>query len=125
MAERPMTPAVEDMLNEYVALVSSDEVKSDLELTHRVCGEVLCDIQHDDTIDVLVRMCADHAATCTRPSMDDLTDLPDAHRAALNHCIREAWTNLESGDAHSEADVAADIVERLARIYGVKTHYKE
>ena len=50
--------------------------------------------------------------------------LPHEHLKVLRECEAEAWRNVESGDpdAHSEADVAADIVQRLHHLYRVVAH---
>lgn len=50
--------------------------------------------------------------------------LPAAHRAVLDVCESEAWTNAESGDpdAQTAADVAADIVQRLYTEHRVIAH---
>lgn len=40
----------------------------------------------------------------------------EAH-AVLKECVAEAFRNQDNGDRHTEADVAADIVRRLAVIY--------
>lgn len=50
--------------------------------------------------------------------------LPDQARTVIDECIAEAWRNVESGDteAHTSADVAADIAQRLLDVYGVKGH---
>lgn len=49
----------------------------------------------------------------TRPS----AALPATHRTVLDKCEAEAWRNIECGDANTEADVAADIVQHLAVEY--------
>lgn len=50
-----------DTLDFFVAKVSDDEVKTDLELCCDRCGAVICDIEHGDTLRVLVSMTQDHA----------------------------------------------------------------
>ena len=37
-----------------------------------------------------------------------ISELPPAHAEVIETCVAEAWTNVEAGDAHTEADVAAD-----------------
>jgi hypothetical protein len=49
-----------------------------------------------------------------------ITELPPAHAEVIEECVAEAWINIEAGDAHTEQDVAADIAERLFKVYGVK-----
>lgn len=44
----------------FEARRSDDEVKTDLELTCVLCGAVLCDIEHEDTVAVLMRVIDDH-----------------------------------------------------------------
>jgi hypothetical protein len=51
-------------LNDMKAVQSDDPLKRDLELTCTKCATVLCDIEHDDTLDVLVRIA--HAHDCPR-----------------------------------------------------------
>lgn len=48
-----------------------------------------------------------------------MTGLPKAHQRVVDECVSEAWRNLEQHDATTEADVAADIVQRLYTIYRV------
>jgi hypothetical protein len=48
--------------------------------------------------------------------------LSDKAQMVLAHCEDEAWRNLESGDAHSEEDIAADIVQWLYTVYRVHAH---
>jgi hypothetical protein len=62
-----------------------------------------------------IRQALDRLVTVMEPAA-----LPKAHKTVLDHCTREAWTNLEAGDAHAEADVAADIVQRLYSVYRVR-----
>lgn len=52
----------------------------------------------------------------------DYTDLPSAHREVLDACVAEAWRNIQDGDAHEPADVAADIAQRLVDLYHVTTY---
>lgn len=52
-------------LSEFEARVADDEVKSDLELVHVPCGTHVCDIEHEDTIEVLVNVANNH--TCPHP----------------------------------------------------------
>lgn len=51
---------VADVLSPFEARTSTDPVKTDLELTCLNCGAVVCDVEHGDTLDVLVRTAADH-----------------------------------------------------------------
>lgn len=44
----------------YEARVCDDTAKTDLELVHDACGVTVCDIEHGDTLDVLVRVVIDH-----------------------------------------------------------------
>jgi len=52
-----------DSLQRFEALASSDEVKTDLELTCTECGEVLCDIEHGDNLKVLCSVADEHECT--------------------------------------------------------------
>lgn len=51
-------------LSRYEARASDDPVKTDLELMCEDCGEHLCDIEHGDSIAVLVSVCNDHDGEC-------------------------------------------------------------
>lgn len=51
-------------LSHFEARQSSDCVKRDLELTCNDCGLHLCDIQVDDTLDVLARTATEHIPDC-------------------------------------------------------------
>lgn len=56
-------------LHQFEARASSDEVKTDLELTCTVCSTVLCDIEADDNLGTLVSVAEKHVcvtATCRR-----------------------------------------------------------
>jgi hypothetical protein len=53
----------------------------------------------------------------TGPARLDVADLPQPHRTVIAECIAEAWRNAEASDAHGNADVAADIAQRLADLY--------
>jgi hypothetical protein len=48
-------------MEDFAAVQSDDMVKADLELTCLRCSLVLCDIEHDDTLSVLVSVATDHA----------------------------------------------------------------
>lgn len=50
---------------------------------------------------------------------DDVTTLPAPAQTVILECIAEAWRNTEQDDATTEADVAADIAQRLHMIYRV------
>ncbi|MGW2654430.1 hypothetical protein ACWC1D_12365 [Streptomyces sp. NPDC001478] len=51
----------------YPIQVSNDPAKRDFELVHTACGASLCDVEHGDTLPMLVGMVEDHAAECGRP----------------------------------------------------------
>lgn len=52
------------MWAEYLeARASDDPAKRDLELTCTMCGAVLCDIEHGDTLSVLMSMGREHMAS--------------------------------------------------------------
>jgi hypothetical protein len=52
-------------------------------------------------------------------------DLPEAHQKVLAVCEAEAWLNHETSDVHTEADIAADIAQRLVDTYDVVTYPRE
>ncbi len=43
--------------------------------------------------------------------------LPESHHTVLAKCDAELWRNVENGDAHTEGDAAADIVQHLTVEY--------
>lgn len=45
---------------QFVAKASDDAVKTDLELRCVYCDEHMCDIEHGDTLAVLIRVVGDH-----------------------------------------------------------------
>lgn len=49
-----------EQLEQFETLASDDSVKTDLELTCRVCRERVCDVEHGDTLSVLVGVAVDH-----------------------------------------------------------------
>lgn len=55
-------PETFNSLECFAAWPSDDELKTDLELACTLCGEVLCDIEANDTLDVLARTALEHAA---------------------------------------------------------------
>lgn len=56
-------------LREFVARAPADSVKTDLELIHDRCRDRVCDVEPDDTLDVLVGMASDHR--CAPPDEPD------------------------------------------------------
>ena len=53
-------------LDDYKAVESDDSVKHDLELLCLRCAAHLCDVQHDDSLAVLVAVATDHERECPR-----------------------------------------------------------
>lgn len=53
-------PKWDAFLGEFEARQSPDDLKTDLELTHEPCGEVLTDVQHGDSLSSLVSMARTH-----------------------------------------------------------------
>lgn len=49
-----------DPLAQFTALASDDDVKRNLELTCDVCGIVICDIEHDDSLSSLANTADQH-----------------------------------------------------------------
>jgi hypothetical protein len=52
-----------DSLHRFECRQSDDDVKTDLELTCVDCGEVLCDVEADDCLAVLVRTADQHVCS--------------------------------------------------------------
>lgn len=46
--------------------------------------------------------------------------LPAPAQAVVDECVAEAWRNTENSDVHSQADVAADIAQRLFFLHRVR-----
>ena len=44
---------------------SDDEVKADPQLVCRRCGALICDVEHGDSIGLLVHCALDHLAACS------------------------------------------------------------
>jgi hypothetical protein len=53
-----------DALTEFEALRSDDSAKRDLELTHRPCGQVVCDVEPGDELRALAETALAHFAVC-------------------------------------------------------------
>lgn len=49
---------------EFQARRSDDLAKCDLELICEACGEVVCDVEDGDDLEVLVSVAEDHSAAC-------------------------------------------------------------
>lgn len=49
-----------DSLHRFEARQSDDHVKTDLELTCTECGEIVCDIEHGDTLATLAAVADEH-----------------------------------------------------------------
>ncbi|SIH34610.1 Uncharacterised protein [Mycobacteroides abscessus subsp. abscessus] len=47
-------------LSRVVLRCSTDPVKTDLEMICELCEGHLCDVQHEDTLDVLVSVATEH-----------------------------------------------------------------
>lgn len=52
------------VLEAFVTLASDDPTKTDLELTHAACGEVVCDVEDGDNLFVLAQTAAEHIKEC-------------------------------------------------------------
>ena len=61
-------------LGGFAARMSSDIVKSDLELTCDDCGQIVCDIEDGDNLLVLLQVAMDHLDECD-PSVPDDEDV--------------------------------------------------
>ena len=51
---------IDRRLSEFSPRQSDDDVKRDLELIHDPCGAHVCDVEPDDLMDVLARVCLEH-----------------------------------------------------------------
>ncbi|MEO3857447.1 hypothetical protein [Acrocarpospora sp. B8E8] len=49
---------------QFVVYQSEDHVKTDLELTCTVCRQVLCDVEHNDDLIILVAFAIAHIKAC-------------------------------------------------------------
>ena len=68
-----MDEYTDSVLEQFVATQSEDDVKTDLELIHEPCRRRVCDIQHGDTLAVLVRTALGHEETDC-PAYDEGSD---------------------------------------------------
>ena len=59
----------------FTALQSSDLVKRDLELTCDDCGQVICDIEDNDSLLVLVLTATEHLDECDPSASSDDDDI--------------------------------------------------
>lgn len=94
-------------LNAFKTLQSDDGVKRDLELTCTVCGEHLCDVEHDDELGVLVLVAQGHECpgAWTDEAARELLRLETAFEAAGDDgrlaakidmlCARRDWDRRE------------------------------
>jgi len=63
-SDRPGTSDFERRMELITLRQSDDPVKTDLEVTCGRCTGVICDAQHDDTLDVLIRTAEHHLNQC-------------------------------------------------------------
>lgn len=52
--------AAQEILKDFTARRSDDDVKRDLELTCDDCGSIVCDIEPDDSMDILAEVMQSH-----------------------------------------------------------------
>lgn len=90
-----MDEYTDNVLEQFVARQSDDDVKTDLELIHEPCGKQVCDIQHGDSLAVLVRTALGHEETsCPAYDADneDENDDEDYDTSSLaKEDARNAW----------------------------------
>lgn len=53
-------------LEDFVIQMADDPSKADMELYCGLCGELLCDVQHMDSLGALVAVADSHPADCRR-----------------------------------------------------------
>jgi len=58
-------------LGKFEAAQSADDLKTDLELTCPDCGQVVCDIEAGDSLEILVRTAAGHDCPGAPDTDDD------------------------------------------------------
>ena len=58
--QMPITALMSDVLGQFRLQASDDPVKTDLELTCQRCGMHVCDVEHGDTLLVLVETAERH-----------------------------------------------------------------
>lgn len=68
----------------YRTTVSADAAKLDLKLVHDGCGQIVCDVQHDDEIAVLMLAADAHDAECPHAHRDVQETPPDDLRGEPN-----------------------------------------
>lgn len=69
MASITLSDQLRERLDAFQAVQSDDIVKTDLELTCLRCGEVVCDVEHQDTLLILVDTALTHV--CELLAIDD------------------------------------------------------
>ncbi|MFC9995704.1 hypothetical protein [Nocardia sp. NPDC127526] len=75
-----ITPALSDVLDWVHIKAPLDDVKPDMELVCQLCGEVLADAEHDDSLGILARVALGHMHSC--PGWDKHSKWP---RPAAEH----------------------------------------
>lgn len=83
-----------DVLARFEALQSDDTVKRDLELTCRDCNTVICDIEHEDTLEILAGAALDHECAPNPDKCDECglrrTAHDTSHRYYVGHEYKES-----------------------------------
>lgn len=59
-----MDDYLRSLLAQYTVYASTDIVKSDCELVHDTCEQIVCDVEPNDTLAVLVATVLDHDRSC-------------------------------------------------------------
>lgn len=102
-------------LEDVVLLVSSDQVKTDLEITCLVCGEHLADAETGDTMQVLHGLAVDHLATHDDPALDAVRDMPDPRDDALDQ-IAHLWAETRAGNESAVLRAIVTLLRQTGRL---------
>lgn len=90
MPDTAPTTALRALLCEFENRSPTDIAKIDDELVHTLCGEVLCDVEHGDTLTTLIDTALNH--TCPNPPQETAPTMSVTHDEAL-----EFMSDLDKG----------------------------
>lgn len=110
-------PVVHGTLAEYLAkhhILGARVHDADISCGRLGAGDALTDVPGDVTCRECIVL---RPSTEQKVSEEPVNQLPASHQVVIDLCVAEAWRNLEQNDALAPADVAADIVRYLNRVY--------
>lgn len=111
------SPMVHGTLAEYLAkhhILGARVHDTDRSCGRLGAGDSITDVEKDVTCRECIAL---RPSTGQRVSEKPVNQLPLTHQVVIDLCVAEAWRNLEQNGALVPADVAADIVRYLNRVY--------